>query len=69
MIRRKDQEHLSVASAQGRTLYSFNVGDYHEIHTEWIAGWPGTFRYHLDPAEALLFLYCDAAPIRIRPKL
>ena len=37
MIRRKDQEHLSVASAQGRTLYSFNVGDYHEIHTEWIA--------------------------------
>lgn len=22
---------------QGRALYSFNVGDFHEIHTEWIA--------------------------------
>jgi hypothetical protein len=37
MIRRKDQEHLSWATVQGRTLYSFNVGDYHEIHTEWAA--------------------------------
>ena len=27
MIRRKDEEHLSVATVQGRTLYSFNVGD------------------------------------------
>jgi hypothetical protein len=35
MIRRKDEEHLSWATDQGRALYSFNVGDYHEIHTEW----------------------------------
>jgi len=35
MIRRKDEEHLSWAAARGRALYSFNVGDYHEIHTEW----------------------------------
>jgi hypothetical protein len=35
MIRCKDAEHLSLATAQGRALYSFNVGDFHEIHTEW----------------------------------
>ena len=37
MIRRKDEEHLSLATVQGRALYSFNVRDYHEIHTEWAA--------------------------------
>lgn len=37
MIRRKDEEHLSLATAQGRALYSFNVGDFHEIHTKWLA--------------------------------
>jgi len=37
MIRRKDEEHLSFATLQGRALYSFNVGDFHEIHTEWTA--------------------------------
>jgi len=37
MIRRKDEEHLSLATLQGRALYSFNVGDFHEIHTEWTA--------------------------------
>jgi hypothetical protein len=35
MIRSKDDEHLALASNQGRALYSFNVGDYHELHTEW----------------------------------
>ena len=35
IIRRKDEEHLSFAAMQGRALYSFNVGDYHQIHTEW----------------------------------
>jgi len=37
MIRRKDEEHLRLATLQGRALYSFNVGDFHEIHTEWRA--------------------------------
>jgi hypothetical protein len=37
MVRRKDEEHLSLATGQGRALYSFNVGDYHAIHTEWMA--------------------------------
>ena len=35
MIRRKDEDHLSFASMQSRALYSFNVGDFHQIHTEW----------------------------------
>lgn len=37
MIRREDEDHLRLATVQGRALYSFNVGDFHEIHTEWIA--------------------------------
>ena len=37
MIRRKDEDHLSLATAQGRVLYSFNVADFHEIHTVWMA--------------------------------
>ncbi len=37
MIRRKDEDHLSLATVQGRALYSFNVADFHEIHTDWMA--------------------------------
>jgi len=36
MICRKDEEHLTLATAEGRALYSFNVADYHEIHTQWV---------------------------------
>ena len=36
MIRRKDDEHLHFATAQGRALYSFNVGDFYQIHVAWI---------------------------------
>jgi hypothetical protein len=35
MIRRKDEEYVSFAVMRGRALYSFNVGDYHQIHTKW----------------------------------
>jgi hypothetical protein len=35
MIRRKDEEHLSLATAKGRALYSYNIRDFHEIHTQW----------------------------------
>jgi len=38
MIRRKDEDHLSLATVQGRALYSFNIRDFHEIHTAWTAG-------------------------------
>ena len=37
MIRRKDEHHLELASTEGRVLYSFNIGDFHEIHCEWMA--------------------------------
>jgi hypothetical protein len=37
MIRRQDEDHLHLATSHGRVLYSFNVGDFHEIHTAWMA--------------------------------
>jgi hypothetical protein len=37
MIRRQDEDHLRLATVQSRALYSFNVGDFHEIHTSWTA--------------------------------
>jgi hypothetical protein len=36
MRERKDEEHLLFAAAQGRVLYSFNVGDYFQLHTEFL---------------------------------
>jgi len=36
MRHRLDEEHLDFATAQGRVLYSFNVGDFCRIHTECI---------------------------------
>ena len=37
MIRRRDKEHLEEATVQRRVLYSFNVGDFHGIHSDWLA--------------------------------
>jgi hypothetical protein len=37
MIRRTDEQQLDMATIQGRVLYSFNIGDFHEIHTRWTA--------------------------------
>ena len=54
IIRRKDEEHLSFAAMQGRALYSFNVGDYHQIHTEWTSTGRGPRGYHSGSTEALL---------------
>lgn len=36
LIERFDEEQLAWASAQGRTLYSFNVGDFYQLHTLWL---------------------------------
>ncbi len=33
MIDRADEEHLDYATVQGRVLYSFNVGDFYDLHT------------------------------------
>ena len=37
MIEREDEEHLDHATAQGRVLYSFNVGDFYRLHTTYLA--------------------------------
>jgi Domain of unknown function (DUF5615) len=36
MIGRADEEHLTFATDQGRALYSFNVGDFNQIHRAWL---------------------------------
>ena len=37
MIQREDEDHLALAAAQGRSLYSFYIADFHEIHAKWTA--------------------------------
>ena len=37
MIERPDSAHLAYATAQGRVLYSFNVGDFCRLHGEYLA--------------------------------
>jgi hypothetical protein len=32
-----DAQHLAYATAQGRVLYSFNVGDYNRLHAEYLS--------------------------------
>jgi hypothetical protein len=36
MIEHSDDEHLEYASTQGRILYSFNVGDFHRLHSVYL---------------------------------
>ena len=36
MIERSDSAHLDYATAQGRVLYSFNVGDFCRLHNEYL---------------------------------
>jgi len=37
MIERSDEEHLEFATARGRVLCSFNVGDFYRLHTNYMA--------------------------------
>jgi hypothetical protein len=37
MRQRADEEHLLLATTQGRALYSFNVRDFYRLHTEFLA--------------------------------
>ena len=37
MIEQPDSAHLDHATAQGRVLYSFNVGDFYRLHTTYLA--------------------------------
>jgi hypothetical protein len=34
---RTDEQQLEYAAAQGRAIYSFNVGDFCRIHAEWLS--------------------------------
>jgi hypothetical protein len=36
MIEQSDSAHLDYATAQGRVLYSFNVGDFCRLHAEYL---------------------------------
>lgn len=37
MIERTDEEHLEYATTHGRVLYSFNVGDFYRIHSDYLS--------------------------------
>jgi uncharacterized protein with PIN domain len=37
MVDRSDAEHLELATRQGRVLFSFNVGDFCRLHTEYLS--------------------------------
>lgn len=36
MVGRTDSEHLEYATQQGRVLYSFNIRDYFQLHTDYL---------------------------------
>ncbi|RJP34547.1 MAG: hypothetical protein C4527_02050 [Candidatus Omnitrophota bacterium] len=36
MIQRADEEHLNYASSQNHVLFSFNVGDFYRLHSEFM---------------------------------
>ena len=36
MIRRDDIDHLELANSEGRVLYSFNMSDYQQLHSEYL---------------------------------
>jgi hypothetical protein len=36
MIHRSDEEHLAYATQHGRVVYSYNVGDFSQLHSEWL---------------------------------
>jgi len=37
MIEREDEEHLRYATAQGRVIFSFNIGDFCRLHGQLLA--------------------------------
>ena len=37
MIERTDEEHLEYATMHGRVLYSFNIGDFYQLHTRYLS--------------------------------
>jgi DNA-binding transcriptional MerR regulator len=41
MIEREDHEHLTYAAAQGRVIYTFNIGDFCRLHADVLAAGKG----------------------------
>lgn len=37
MIHRDDEDHLEYATEKSRILYSFNIGDFCRLHSDWLA--------------------------------
>jgi uncharacterized protein DUF5615 len=37
MLERSDEEHLAYATAEGRTLFTFNIADFSRIHSSWLS--------------------------------
>jgi hypothetical protein len=37
MVERDDEDHLAYATAEGRTLCTFNVADFYRLHSELVA--------------------------------
>lgn len=37
MIEQPDESHLAFAIAQGLVLYSFNIGDFYQLHTHYLS--------------------------------
>jgi hypothetical protein len=36
MVRQLDTDHLEFATSQGRVLYSFNIGDFQQLHSAYL---------------------------------
>ena len=37
MVNYPDEQHLALAAKLGRTLYTFNIGDYCRLHRTWLS--------------------------------
>jgi hypothetical protein len=37
MMGHEDEEHLDLATTSGRAIYTFNVGDFSRLHTEYLS--------------------------------
>lgn len=51
MIERSDESHLEFAIAQGRVLYSFNIGDFYQLHTYYLSAGKGHSGIILSPQQ------------------
>lgn len=65
MIGRSDREQLEYASSEGRVIYSFNIGDFQRLHTQFLA----EGRSHAGIMRRILRLSRELAPEEMRNRL